>query len=333
MLIYPGVTPLDVIGPLEVFGFANRLTKQKLYEISPSRRPPNRCRPVSALPSCRLRDGGPCGADRHAAGLRRRRAERCNRPREIFDWLRHSGAARAPLRLDLHRRLRARQRRADRRQARHDPLGARRRARAAQSDHKGRDRPDLHPRRQALHLRRHLGRDRSRARPAGGRSRPRFRAEGRALSRAVPEALRRPDPVLDACCRRSSRRSRRSRRCSTGATTISTATCGSRAGEAGRHERAQLHPRVPRGHRPHAGGVRVVDPPAGRAPPARGDRACAKTIAQRCGLGSASAMRRVFIRQLSVAPAHYRDKFRTQSAMPAAAKVTHADHVHAGLVI
>jgi transcriptional regulator GlxA family with amidase domain len=33
MLIYPGVTPLDVIGPLQVFDMANRLRKQQLYDI------------------------------------------------------------------------------------------------------------------------------------------------------------------------------------------------------------------------------------------------------------------------------------------------------------
>ncbi len=33
MLIYPGVTPLDVAGPLEVFDFANIITEQKLYDI------------------------------------------------------------------------------------------------------------------------------------------------------------------------------------------------------------------------------------------------------------------------------------------------------------
>jgi transcriptional regulator GlxA family with amidase domain len=33
MLIYPGVAPLDVAGPLQVFGFSNFLTKQPLYEI------------------------------------------------------------------------------------------------------------------------------------------------------------------------------------------------------------------------------------------------------------------------------------------------------------
>jgi transcriptional regulator GlxA family with amidase domain len=33
MLIYPGVTPLDVTGPLQVFDLANRLRKQKLYDL------------------------------------------------------------------------------------------------------------------------------------------------------------------------------------------------------------------------------------------------------------------------------------------------------------
>src|SRR5688500_2534711 len=33
MLIYPGVAPLDVAGPLQVFGVANFLRKQKLYEV------------------------------------------------------------------------------------------------------------------------------------------------------------------------------------------------------------------------------------------------------------------------------------------------------------
>ncbi len=33
MLIYPGVTPLDVAGPLQVFGVANFLRQQKLYDL------------------------------------------------------------------------------------------------------------------------------------------------------------------------------------------------------------------------------------------------------------------------------------------------------------
>ncbi len=34
MLIYPGVIPLDVAGPLEVFGFANIITRRRLYEVA-----------------------------------------------------------------------------------------------------------------------------------------------------------------------------------------------------------------------------------------------------------------------------------------------------------
>jgi transcriptional regulator GlxA family with amidase domain len=33
MLIYPGVTPLDAIGPLQVFDLANIVRRQTLYEI------------------------------------------------------------------------------------------------------------------------------------------------------------------------------------------------------------------------------------------------------------------------------------------------------------
>src|SRR5580698_3495507 len=33
MLIYPGVAPLDVAGPLQVFGVANFLRGQKLYDV------------------------------------------------------------------------------------------------------------------------------------------------------------------------------------------------------------------------------------------------------------------------------------------------------------
>jgi transcriptional regulator GlxA family with amidase domain len=39
-----------------------------------------------------------------------------------------------------------------------------------------------------------------------------------------------------------------------------------------------------------------------------------KIVAQRCGLGSAAAMRRVFLRELGISAAEYRDKFRAQAA-------------------
>jgi len=43
-----------------------------------------------------------------------------------------------------------------------------------------------------------------------------------------------------------------------------------------------------------------------------------KIIAQRCGLGSAANMRRVFMRQLGVSPVDYRDRFRNQATAPTA---------------
>ena len=39
-----------------------------------------------------------------------------------------------------------------------------------------------------------------------------------------------------------------------------------------------------------------------------------KIVAQRCGLGSTAAMRRVFLRELGISAAEYRDKFRAQVA-------------------
>jgi transcriptional regulator GlxA family with amidase domain len=41
----------------------------------------------------------------------------------------------------------------------------------------------------------------------------------------------------------------------------------------------------------------------------------AKTVAQRCGLRSPAAMRRAFMRRLGVSPAQYRDKFRSHEPM------------------
>jgi transcriptional regulator GlxA family with amidase domain len=42
-----------------------------------------------------------------------------------------------------------------------------------------------------------------------------------------------------------------------------------------------------------------------------------KVVAQRCGLGSAINMRRMFLRRIGVSPAHYRDKFRVEGAAQA----------------
>jgi len=91
MLIYPGVTPLDVIGPLEVFDFANRLSKRDLYEIhtvapTAAAVPTNlgfAFQPSGAMadlagPIDTLLVSGAGGARIHSA------------PEVIFDWLRRT---------------------------------------------------------------------------------------------------------------------------------------------------------------------------------------------------------------------------------------------------
>ena len=57
MLIYPGATPLDVIGPLEVFAMANSLTKQPLYDIytvGPTAEPIPTRLGLALLPTCAM---------------------------------------------------------------------------------------------------------------------------------------------------------------------------------------------------------------------------------------------------------------------------------------
>jgi transcriptional regulator GlxA family with amidase domain len=91
MLIYPGVTPLDVIGPLEVFDFANRLTKKALYDIhtvAPSTEPVATQLGFSFLPSCAMTDlAGPIDTllVSGAGGPRVHQA-----PDELLGWLREA---------------------------------------------------------------------------------------------------------------------------------------------------------------------------------------------------------------------------------------------------
>jgi transcriptional regulator GlxA family with amidase domain len=57
MLIYPGVTPLDVTGPLQVFDMANRLRKQTLYElvtIAPTAEPVPTSLGFAFIPTCAM---------------------------------------------------------------------------------------------------------------------------------------------------------------------------------------------------------------------------------------------------------------------------------------
>ncbi len=57
MLIYPGVAPLDVAGPLQVFGVANFLRKQKLYDVvtvAPTAEPVQTPLGFAFMPSCAM---------------------------------------------------------------------------------------------------------------------------------------------------------------------------------------------------------------------------------------------------------------------------------------
>jgi transcriptional regulator GlxA family with amidase domain len=57
MLIYPGVAPLDVAGPLQVFGVANFLSKQKLYDVvtaAPTAAPVTTPIGLALMPTCAM---------------------------------------------------------------------------------------------------------------------------------------------------------------------------------------------------------------------------------------------------------------------------------------
>jgi transcriptional regulator GlxA family with amidase domain len=88
MLIYPGVTPLDVIGPLEVFSFANRTTRQKHYEIltvAPTAEPIPTGLGFAFLPSCAMTEvAGPIDTLLVGGGA----GPNVQHAPEIFDWLR-----------------------------------------------------------------------------------------------------------------------------------------------------------------------------------------------------------------------------------------------------
>jgi transcriptional regulator GlxA family with amidase domain len=92
MLIYPGVAPLDVAGPLQVFGVANFLANKKLYDIvtvAPTAAPVTTALGFSIQPACAMAalplpidtllvsgGGGPDSGTSPA----------------ILDWLRHAAS-------------------------------------------------------------------------------------------------------------------------------------------------------------------------------------------------------------------------------------------------
>jgi transcriptional regulator GlxA family with amidase domain len=90
MLIYSGVTPMDVAGPLEVFSFANVLRKEILYDVvtvAPTAGPVTTKAGVGFMPTCAMADLAlPVDTLMVSGGMR---------PRswvtpDLIDWLRHA---------------------------------------------------------------------------------------------------------------------------------------------------------------------------------------------------------------------------------------------------
>jgi len=88
MLIYPGVTPMDVAGPLEVFSFANILRKETIYDVvtvAPTAGPVTTRAGVGFMPTCAMGDLAlPVDTLMVSGGSR----PRSWITQEITDWLR-----------------------------------------------------------------------------------------------------------------------------------------------------------------------------------------------------------------------------------------------------
>ena len=146
MLIYPGVTPLDVVGPLEVFSFANVLRKQhdlRCHHGGPDDGAVMTKAGIAFLPTCAMTELALPVDTLMVAGGGTAHLDHPGDDRLAS----HRGDAGPPLRFDLHRRVPARRRRTDRRPSGDDALGVLRGPRAAASDRPGRSRSDLRPRR------------------------------------------------------------------------------------------------------------------------------------------------------------------------------------------
>ncbi|SEO74178.1 hypothetical protein SAMN02990966_02813 [Rhodospirillales bacterium URHD0017] len=124
MLVYPGVMAMDVFGPLEAFASANVVAGRPLYRLAIAGKtttPVETSLGLPILPSVALDDiAGPIDTLLVSGGFGQSKAS-CDQ--QLIAWLKKGPGAGAPLRLDLHRRLRARRRRLARRQAGDHALG------------------------------------------------------------------------------------------------------------------------------------------------------------------------------------------------------------------
>ena len=124
MLVYPGVVAMDVFGPLEAFATANAVAHRPLYRLAiagMSMAPVDTSLGIRITPSVAVADlKEPIDTLLVSGGYGQAEAS-CDQG--LLAWLKTGRAARPPLRLGLHRRLRARRGRPARRQAGDHALG------------------------------------------------------------------------------------------------------------------------------------------------------------------------------------------------------------------
>ena len=224
---------LDISGPAEAFSIATRFFKgDYAIELVTPDGQPARCTSGLSLNADRSIDAVRGAIDTLviAGGVGDRRRGRRRARDRMGPRCRD---ARAPRRVGLHRRVRARRGGAARRPPRDHALGRLRQARRALPADRGRVRPDLRARRQRLDLGRRHRRDGPRARPDRRGPRPRGRAEDRPRAGAV-----RPAPRRAVAVQRPAHRRPRAPRAA--------------ARRAGAHRRAPRAPTCPCPHSPPA---------------------------------------------------------------------------------
>ena len=194
IVAFPGVQPLDAVGPAEVFHTAARL-RPGAYEvmIAAPEREPLRASAVTLMPDAAAGSlRGPVDTLVMAGGLGVPALEQ--RPDLPVDAA-PGGRAIAAHGGRVHGSVRPRRRRPARRPPGHHALGELRAAGRALPGRVRGPRPDLRPRRRRVHLGRRDRRYGPGPRARGGGPRPRGGAGDGPLARALREAARRPGPV------------------------------------------------------------------------------------------------------------------------------------------
>ena len=310
MLVYPGVMAMDVFGPLEAFASANIIAGRPLYRLAIAGKTTALVETSLGLPivpSVALDDiEGPIDTLLVSGGFGQSDA---SSDQQLIAWLKP--VAGAPLRLDLHRRLRARRRRPARRQAGDHALGDGRRAQPPLSAGHRRGRPHLRARRQRLHL----GRRHHRHRPGAGLiEEDHGRTMSLRVARALVAYLKRPagqsqfsNHLLAQFAASPAVRLAQEWALEHLAGDLSAKALAKRAGMSERsfrrafvEETGETRARLRRAH-PHRRRTRPVR--GGAIGGAGRGQAC-------CGFATVDNLRRAFVRRLGVTPQQYRQRFR-----------------------